>query len=158
MNRPFKALLLVVGLAAAVLIGMMMRRSAAQSGGGASSPSVSRGAGQALSNSVEFVKDRVKGGVGVSVAIQSGSKLPVVGAVAIGSPANEAGLYTGDIITSIGGVSTTNLPLKQVVDNLRGFTGARVQVTVLRGTNYIDFVIRRTSMSSLKAKTFGSGQ
>ncbi len=111
---------------------------------------------QALSNSMEFVKDRITGGVGVALTIDSNTKLPMVGAVAIGSPAHEAGLHTQDVITRVGGITTTGAPLKQVVDTFRGFTGASVPIAVLRGTNHLDFVIRRTSLNKLRQKQFSS--
>jgi len=152
MRRSLTGLLLIAAVLLIAVI-IMLRQNAAQ---GPANPlrSTESAARQAITNSVEFVKNRVTGGVGVAVAIDSSTKLPVVGAVAIGSPANEAGMRTGDIITRIGGIATTGLFLKQFVERLRGFTGASVPVTVLRGTNYLDFLIRRTSMKSLQEKSF----
>ena len=152
MRHSLTGLLLIAAVLLIAVI-VMLRQNAAQ-GPANPLPSTESAARQAITNSVEFVKNRVTGGVGVAVAIDSSTKLPVVGAVAMGSPANEAGMRTGDIITRIGGIATTGLFLKQVVERLRGFTGASVPVTVLRGTNYLDFLIRRTSMKSLQEKSF----
>jgi C-terminal processing protease CtpA/Prc len=154
MRRWLTGFLLIGTVLVVVVLAIMLRQRAAQRSPASLFGSTESGARQAITNSVEFVKSRVTGGVGVAVAIDSSTKLPVVGAVAIGSPAHEAGIHTGDIITRIGGIATTGLFLKRVVENLRGFTGANVPVTVLRGTKYLDFVIRRTSMKSLQEKTF----
>ena len=154
MRRWLTGLLLLAAVLAVVALAIVLWPRATQRSPARPSGSTESAARQAITNSVEFVKNRVTGGVGVALAIDSSTKLPVVGAVAMGSPAHEAGMHTGDIITRIGGIATTGLFLRQVVENLRGFTGASVPVTVLRGTNYFDFLIRRTSMKSLQEKTF----
>jgi S1-C subfamily serine protease len=158
MKRSVKASLLTLAVIAVVLIATILWGVAARRSGAATPVSTPGAVHQAVTGAVDFVKNRVTGGVGVAVAIDSQTKLPVVGAVAIGSPADEAGLHTGDIITKVGGITTTGLFVKQVVDNLRGFTGGSVPVTVLRGTNQIDFKIRRTSMQSLQEKRFSPYQ
>ena len=144
--------LLIVAIVVAVAMSAMFWRSEKRRKTVSASSAIP--ATQALSNSVEFVKNRITGGVGVALAIDSNTKLPSVGAVAIGSPAHEAGLPTGDIVTRVGGLTTTGAPLKQVVDTFRGFTGASVPIAVLRGTNHLDFVIRRNSMNSLQKKRY----
>lgn len=151
-SRFITALLMGAIVIAVAVTGILWRTAVQRNSATASSTTTS----QAFSNSVEFVKNRITGGVGVALAIDSNTKLPMVGAVAIGSPAHEAGLHTGDVITQVGGLVTTGAPLKQVVDTFRGFTGASVPITALRGTNCLDFVIRRTSMNSLQQKRFSS--
>jgi len=158
MKRTVKASLLTLAVIAAVVIATVCWGVAARWRGTATPIPTSGAVHQAVTSAVDFVKNRVTGGVGVAVAVDSKTKLPVVGAVAIGSPADEAGLHTGDIITRIGGITTTGLFLKQVVENLRGFTGGSVPVTVLRGTNQINFEIRRASMRSLQEKRFSPYQ
>lgn len=151
------AMLLAITVIATVIV-IEFCRGTKPSAGANPSVSLPVAAQTAITNSVESVKNRITGGIGVAVAMNSTMNLPQVGAVAVNSPASEAGLRFGDVITRVGGITTTGLVLKQVVDNLRGFTGASVPVTVLRGTNYLDFVIRRTSMKNLREKKFNAGE
>lgn len=55
----------------------------------------------------------------------------VVGAIA-GSPADRAGLATGDMIETIDGVATRDMPLAYAEMLLRGKPGSEVTITVLR--------------------------
>ena len=48
------------------------------------------------------------------------------------TPAGEAGLLAGDLITAVDGVSTAGLNTEEVADLLRGEPGTRVRVTYLR--------------------------
>ena len=148
---------LVISVLLAVLVvaaAVTFWRTAARRSASVAPSSTPVAVSHAFSNSVEFVKNRITGGVGVALTIDPNNSLPVVGAVAVGSPAEEAGLRIGDVVTTVGSLVTTGAPLKQVVETFRGFTGASVPITVLRGTNYLDFVIRRTSMNHLQQSKF----
>lgn len=60
------------------------------------------------------------------------------------TPAEEAGIRTGDLIMEIDGVSTTDLSIDQAVDRIRGVPGSEVLLTILRGTSQtIDFAVAR---------------
>jgi membrane-associated protease RseP (regulator of RpoE activity) len=122
--------------------------------GATGSASVTQVAQGAVSNSVEFVRTRLTGGVGVAIAIDSTTGLPTVGAVMADSPASRAGLRVGDRVTKIGGIATTGLALTQVVQRVRGFTGGTISLGVQRGGSNIDFVIERTSWNTLRGKSF----
>ncbi|MCS6953782.1 MAG: S41 family peptidase [Bryobacterales bacterium] len=71
-----------------------------------------------------------KADVGLVLAKRFGY-LTVVGALA-GSPAAKAGLTTGDLIESIQGVATRDMPLAYAELLLRGDPGTTVEVTMLR--------------------------
>src|SRR5688572_25980257 len=109
MRRWLTGFLLMAAIAVAVVGAIMVRRQTIGRSTAGPPGFTESAARHAITSSVEFVKIRVTGGVGVAVAIDSGTKLPVVGAVAIGSPAHQAGLHTGDIMTMIGGSTTTGL-------------------------------------------------
>ena len=145
---------LIAAAAIVVVVVVMCYRSAVQDGAPVAWNSTPLPASAPFSNSVEFVKNRITGGVGIALTIDPNLKLPLVNAVAAGSPAERAGLRPGDIITYVGGLTTTGAPLKQVVETFRGFTGASVPITALRGSNYLDFVIRRISMNNLQQRKF----
>lgn len=74
--------------------------------------------------------DGAKADVGLVLAKRFGY-LTVVGALA-GSPAAKAGLTTGDLIESIQGVATRDMPLAYAELLLRGDPGTTVEVTMLR--------------------------
>jgi len=80
----------------------------------------------------EYLKhsDTYKGDVGLILSKRFGY-IGVVSAVP-GSPAAKAGLTTGDIIESIKGVATRDMPLAYANLLLRGDPGSSVDITVLR--------------------------
>lgn len=75
-------------------------------------------------------KDQVKGSVGLLLSRRFGY-VGVIDALE-GSPANKAGLGTGDMLETIGGVSTRDMPLAYAELLLQGEPGTSVDLTVLR--------------------------
>jgi C-terminal processing protease CtpA/Prc len=149
-NRVLGTFLVLAALSA-VSIAVVFRRTTDD--GGTATRAVPSQAQQVISNSVELVKSQISGGIGIGLAIDPSRKLPKVAVIMSGSPAHSAGLNVGDFVTRVDGISTTGLSLTQVLSNFRGFTAMSVPVTVLRGTNHLDFVIRRASMKSLQQRT-----
>lgn len=72
-----------------------------------------------------------KGGVGLVLSRKYGYEIGIVDAIP-GSPADKAGLSTGDIIEMINGVSTRDMPLAYADVMLHGEPGTNVELTVLR--------------------------
>ena len=70
------------------------------------------------------------GGIGVRVSYEKGTGLKV-SSVEENSPAAQAGIQAGDVITAIDGNDITNLD-ENPVDNLRGEEGSEVNVTYLQ--------------------------
>jgi len=103
----------------------------------------------ALTNPVEFAKNRVTGGVGVVLRMDAAKGLPIIQGLGAGSPAEHSGLRVGDWVTEVNGLSTSGLTLKQVVDSFRGITGGNVAVSVKRGETNLNFIISRTSWNKL---------
>ena len=69
-------------------------------------------------------------GIGARVGVEDG--LPVIVAPIDGSPADAAGIKSGDIIIEVDGEDVTGYPLNEVVDRIRGERGVEVVLTVFR--------------------------
>ena len=81
---------------------------------------------------VQEQRDFVQGefeGIGVYVEVREGHM--VVLAPMDGSPAQQAGLQSGDVILKVNGENTVNLPLDQVRSRILGPEGSSVTLTVL---------------------------
>jgi carboxyl-terminal processing protease len=76
-------------------------------------------------------KENPKAGVGLVMSRKYGYEIGVVDAVP-GSPADKAGLSTGDIIEAINGISTRDMPLAYAEVLLHGEPGSTVELTILR--------------------------
>ena len=72
-----------------------------------------------------------RAGVGLVLSRKYGYEIGVVDAIP-GSPADKAGLATGDIIEAINGIQTRDMPLAFADVLLHGEPGATVELTVLR--------------------------
>lgn len=83
-------------------------------------------------------------GIGMEIGIKDG-RLSVVSPLK-GSPAEAAGLKTGDKIIMIDGESTVNLSVDKAVKIIRGPKDTVVKISVLRGTSTkpIDFSVTRS--------------
>jgi carboxyl-terminal processing protease len=79
---------------------------------------------------LESALDQEFGGVGLELAIDQPSGRPVVVSPVIRSPAWRAGIAAGDLIDAVDGRPTAGLPLRQIVDQLRGRIGEPVTLTV----------------------------
>ncbi|MBN2717170.1 MAG: PDZ domain-containing protein [Deltaproteobacteria bacterium] len=79
------------------------------------------------------MKDRTHGnfgGLGIVISIRDGS-LTIISPID-GTPADRAGLKSGDVITKIGEASTINMPINDAVDLMRGKPGTSVTLYVQR--------------------------
>jgi membrane-associated protease RseP (regulator of RpoE activity) len=142
--------ILIVVIAGMALWALWAGRS--RSAGRPGSASLKNAVQALATNPSQFVRSRLTGGVGAVLAIDPAVGLPTVMGILAGSPADRAGLHTGDVVTQINGATTTGQKLAAVVEAMRGFSAGRVAITVLRGqTNRsrLEFVIRRNSMNTL---------
>lgn len=62
------------------------------------------------------------------------------------SPANKAGLLTGDIITKVDDVSYTGEQLSEAVKQMKGIAGTNVKITILRNDQEMEFNITRENI------------
>ena len=79
------------------------------------------------------------GGIGVQVSLE-GEELTVISPI-VGSPAYEAGLVAGDVITRIGGKPTKGITLSDAVKRIKGKLGTHVKLTVRRAEDQTEEVI-----------------
>ena len=111
----------------------------------------------AIRDPVSFARNHLTGGIGAMLQTDPASGGVKVFQLLAGSPAQKAGLLSGDIIIQVNGVSTRGKPLAQVVDDIRGFSLHAVTITVQRtGTTNLDLTMYRNSWSSLGTPLFGN--
>ena len=80
---------------------------------------------------LEAALDQRFGGIGLELALDAATGLPVVVAPVFRSPAWLAGIGAGDLITAIDGVATGGRTLRDSVQRLRGPVGRAVELAVL---------------------------
>lgn len=85
-------------------------------------------------------------GIGIEVSYEGG--LIVVVAPIEGSPAERAGLRTGDLVVAIDGQEVKAVGLEQSVERMRGEPGTTVRVTIERATTAepLDYTIERAEI------------
>ncbi len=81
-------------------------------------------------------------GVGIEITMQDGHV--VIVATLDGSPAREAGLRSGELITMIDGREITGLPLMQVANLVAGPEGTQVRLTIFNPENKTSRVVTLT--------------
>lgn len=87
-------------------------------------------------------------GIGVTItAAEDGSGF-VIKAVNPGSPAEEAGLQVGDVLTEADGISAAGMTTTELRDIVRGKEGTFVSVTVLREGQSLTFSVERREVKT----------
>lgn len=96
-------------------------------------------------------------GIGAYISLDKQTSMAMISGVMEESPAQEAGLETGDIIIEVDGESTQGLSLTQVVNLVKGREGSSVQLTIYREgeSNYLDITAVRGKL--IEAATVDSG-
>lgn len=111
----------------------------------------------------QFVRRTTQGDqvVGVGIVIEDKGGQPVITEVIEGSPASEAGLRGGDVITAVDGSTTTGLTLEQVSQMIRGTEGTTVVLTINRDGQSAPLVMtitrRRIQVRVLNTRMLPSG-
>lgn len=82
-------------------------------------------------------------GVGIQIMADYTTNLCTISRVFLDSPALEAGLRRGDILTRVDDLEVTALTLQEAVDIMRGEVGKTVNIQVLRDDQMLDFVVTR---------------
>ncbi len=80
-------------------------------------------------------------GVGIQISLNDALELEVVAPIS-GTPAAQAGIRAGDVITRIDGEDTTGIALSQAVDRITGDKGTPVTLTIRRETLDEPFDVR----------------
>lgn len=84
--------------------------------------------------------------VGIGVTINKEEGKAVVSSPISGSPADEAGIRTGDIIVAVNGESVEGRDLSKIADKIKGPKGSEVNVTVSRDGQRREFTVDRAEL------------
>jgi carboxyl-terminal processing protease len=86
--------------------------------------------------------------VGVGVTLENEDEKVVVAAPIEGTPADRAGIESGDVVVAVNGESVRGEDLSQVVERVKGPEGTQVKLTVLRGEEERVFDLERTEIEA----------
>lgn len=84
-------------------------------------------------------------GIGIYMSVDKNGNVVVVSPIK-DTPAEKAGLKTGDIIVYVNDENMIGIDSEVVSSKIKGEEGSKVKITVLRGEEYIDFDIERKSI------------
>lgn len=85
-------------------------------------------------------------GVGITISQDEKTKKIVVVSPIEGTPASEAGVLSGDVITSIDGKSTEGMDLSDAVNLIRGPVNSTVKIAVAREEKPLEFELARAQI------------
>jgi carboxyl-terminal processing protease len=86
--------------------------------------------------------------VGIGVTLESEEDEVVVASPIEGSPADKAGVESGDVVVAIDGESVRGEDLSEVTEKVRGPEGTQVELTVLRGGEERVFDLERAEIET----------
>lgn len=86
--------------------------------------------------------------VGVGIQIESKEDKAVVSSPIEGSPAENAGVETGDVIIAVDGESVRGMDLSKIAEKVRGLEGTSVELTVLRDEEEREFTVKRAEIQA----------
>ena len=86
--------------------------------------------------------------VGVGIQLENKKEEVVVAAPIEGSPAERAGVQTGDIIIAVNGNDIRGDEISKIAERVRGPEGTEVEITVLRGDEEREFTLERAEIQS----------
>ncbi|MGF1470249.1 MAG: S41 family peptidase [Rubrobacteraceae bacterium] len=86
--------------------------------------------------------------VGVGIKIESKNQQVVVASPIEGSPAEQAGVQTGDVIVAVDGKSVRGDDASKIAEKVRGPEGTEVEITVLRNDQEQEFMLERAEIKS----------
>lgn len=86
--------------------------------------------------------------VGIGVQLEAERDEVVVLAPIEGSPADQAGIRSGDVLVAVNGESVRGEDISEIVDRVKGPEGTAVRLTVLRGEEERSFDLERAEIRS----------
>jgi carboxyl-terminal processing protease len=86
--------------------------------------------------------------VGVGIQIEDREDRVVVSSPIEGSPAERAGIESGDVVVAVNGEDITQENVTRIAEKVRGPEGSEVRVTVLRDGEEIPFELERAEINS----------
>ena len=97
----------------------------------------------------EYMEDTMGNYVGVGIYMikdEDTNKVMVLAPIK-NSPAEKAGILPGDYIISVNGVEYTGDEMTAMSNNIKGEEGTEVQLKILRGTQNLEFKIKREKIT-----------
>lgn len=91
-------------------------------------------------------------GIGIYMGVDTNDNVVVV-ATMKDTPAEEAGLQSGDIIVSVDDENVLGMSSDVVSSKVKGEEGTKVKITVARETEYLDFEIERKTIKMYHVET-----
>lgn len=83
---------------------------------------------------------------GVGIVIGTKNKELIVVAPIEGTPGEQAGIKSGDVIVKIDGQETNDLALDEAVGKIRGPEGSKVVLTIKRNEEFKDYTLTRSNI------------
>ena len=84
--------------------------------------------------------------VGIGVQLENEDERVVVSAPIDGSPADEAGILTGDVLVEVDGENVEGQDAAEIAGKVRGPVGSEIEITVRRGEEERDFALEREEL------------
>ena len=89
-------------------------------------------------------------GIGVTIVVREDGYIDIQ-KVEPGSPAQEAGILPGDILTGVEGTDVSQMAVEEVKAQVRGKKGTRVQLQLRRGEQMLDLSVERREIRTAVA-------
>ena len=89
-------------------------------------------------------------GIGVTIVVREDGYIDIQ-KVEPGSPAQEAGIRPGDILTGVEGTDVSQMAVEEVKAQVRGKKGTRVQLQLRRGEQMLDLSVERREIRTAVA-------
>lgn len=91
-------------------------------------------------------------GIGIYMSVDENNNVVVVSPIK-GTPAEEVGLQSGDVIVNVNDENVLGMSSDLVSSKIKGEEGTKVKITVLRETEYLDFEVERKSIKVYHVET-----
>lgn len=91
-------------------------------------------------------------GIGIYMSVDENNNVVVVSPIA-GTPAETAGLKSGDVIVNVNDENVLGVSSDIVSSKIKGEEGTKVKITVLRDSEYLDFEIERKAIKVYHVET-----
>ena len=86
-------------------------------------------------------------GIGAYIGLDQKTNAPVFSGIMPGTPAEKAGLKTGDIICEVDGKDTLEMDTAGVASLVKGQEGTEVQIKIMRDGEYQTFTVTRATIN-----------
>ena len=100
----------------------------------------------------EEFNDEVEGiyhGIGAEIRYDENFEVVTIGEVFEGSPAEKAGLKTGDVLIKVEGEEISGQSLSAIADKVKGPNGTVVTITIVRDGQEMDIILTRGNVDNI---------